>query len=123
MPDKVELDWASADVTDGTLVVTLSARPPKKWHDAFERAAALLSHGDWRVALNRRSATVRLEPARPGEEERVRQFLEGALLEANHTILAEDALFEDLHGDAEADAREASTDDQMTQTFRTFAAR
>jgi hypothetical protein len=123
MPDKVEFEWSSAEVTDGTLVVTLSAKPPKKWRDAFERAAALLSHGDWSVALTQRTAAVTLDPVRRGEEERVRQFLEGALLEANHTILAEDELFEDANGDSQHVEREASADDELTQRFRTFAAR
>jgi hypothetical protein len=121
MAEKVELDWSSADVTDGTLEVALSTRPPKKWREAFERAAALLSHGNWNTKLNQRKATVALDPVSPGEEERVRQFLEGALLEANHAIVSEDELFE---ADAEggSDEPDTSEDDEMTERFRAFAA-
>ena len=122
MSEKVELDWASAEVSDGTLVVALSDRPPKKWRDAFERATSLLSHGHWSTRLNRRSGAVRLDPVGPGEEERVRQFLEGALLEANRTILAEKELFADAEDDTDAEA-DTSADDEMTQRFRAFARR
>jgi hypothetical protein len=121
MAEKVELDWSSADVTDGALEVALSTRPPKKWREAFERATALLSHGNWSTKINQRKATVRLDPVSPGSEERVRQFLEGALLEANHAIVSEDELFEaDREGGS--DEPEISADDEMTERFRAFAA-
>jgi hypothetical protein len=122
MAEKVELDWSSADVTDGALEVALSTRPPKKWREAFERTTALLSHGNWNTRINQRKATVRLDPVTPGSEERVHQFLEGALLEANHVIVSEDELFEP-DGEGENDASEPSEDDEMTQRFRAFAAR
>jgi hypothetical protein len=121
MAEKVELEWSSADVTDGTLEVALSTRPPKKWREAFERATALLSHGNWNTSINQRKATVRLDPVTPGSEERVHQFLEGALLEANHVIVSEDELFES-DGEGESDEPETSEDDEMTQRFRAFAA-
>jgi hypothetical protein len=122
MAEKVELDWSSADVTDGALEVALSTRPPKKWREAFERTTTLLSHGNWNTRINQRKATVRLDPVTPGSEERVHQFLEGALLEANHVIVSEDELFEP-DGEGENDASEPSEDDEMTQRFRAFAAR
>ena len=122
MAEKAELDWSGADVTDGTLVVALSSRPPKKWRDAFERATTLLSHGNWNTRLNQRNASVRLDPVTPGSEERVRQFLEGALLEANRVIVSEDELF-GSNGESESDEPETSQDDEMTQRFRAFAAR
>lgn len=120
MTEKVELDWSSADVTDGTLVVALSVTPPKKWRDAFDRAAGLLSHGNWTTRLNRRTGAVRIDPVELGQEERVRQFLEGALLESNRTILSEDDLFEDANGGSESEP-EPSADDELTQRFRAFA--
>jgi hypothetical protein len=123
MTEKLALDWTSAEVSDGTLVVALSAKPPKKWRDAFARATALLSHGNWSTRLTQRNAAVRLDPVELGEEERVRQFLEGALLEANRTIVSEDELFAaGEHGDEE-DEPEASVDEELTQKFRSFATR
>lgn len=123
MAEKVQLDWSSADVSDGTLIVALSDSPPKKWREAFERATALLSHGNWHTRLNRKNHAVKVDPVQLGEEERVRQFLEGALLEANRTIVAEDELFEDSGTDGEADEPEVSADREMTERFRSFAAR
>lgn len=121
MTEKVELDWSSADVTDGTLTVALSDSPPKKWREAFERATALLSHGNWHTRLGRKNHAVKVDPVRLGEEERVRQFLEGALLEANRTIVAEDELFEE--SEAEAEDPETSADKEMTDRFRAFGSR
>jgi hypothetical protein len=122
MAEIVELDWSSADVTDGTLDVALNGRPPKKWRDAFARATALLSHGNWNTRLTQRNAAVRLDPVSLGEAERVRQFLEGALLEANRVIVSEDELFEPSDGGA-ADETEPSEDQELTQRFRAFASR
>lgn len=119
--EKVQLDWSSAEVSDGTLVVALNGKPPKKWREAFERATALLSHGNWSTRLNKDKSAVRLDPVNLGEEERVRQFLEGALLEANRTILTEEELYED--SDASGETQETSTDEEMTQRFRGFAHR
>lgn len=124
MTDRLKLDWSSAEVTDGVLVVSLSERPPKRWRDAFERATALLSHGSWHAVLGQRNGAVRVDRVRPGEEERVHQFLEGALLEANRTLVAEDELFESEEGSDGPDGEpEPSADEEMTERFRAFAAR
>jgi len=122
MAEKVVLDWSSADVTDGTLAVALSGKTPKKWRDAFERATALLSHGKWNTRLSPRKGAVRLDPVSLGEEERVRQFLEGALLEANRVIVSEKELFEDGDDGGAGEESETSEDGELTQRFRAFAA-
>jgi hypothetical protein len=122
MAEKVVLDWASAEVTDGTLDVALVGKTPKKWRDAFERATALLSHGKWNARLSPRKGTVRLDPVSLGEEERVRQFLEGALLEANRVIVSEEELFDDSDEESENEVSEVSEDEELTQRFRAFAA-
>lgn len=123
MSEKLRLDWSSAEVDDGTLVVSVSSRPPKKWREAFERAAALLSHGNWTTRISQRGAAVRLDPVQLGEEERVLHFLEGALLEANRTILSEDELFEEAPSAGAAEEPEVSADEQLTQRFRAYAGR
>jgi hypothetical protein len=122
MTEKVELDWSSADVTDGTLDVALRGKTPKKWREAFERATALLSHGNWNTRLNQRKGAVRLDAVSLGDEERVRQFLEGALLEANRVIVSEDELFATADDGGEIEEPEASEDEEMTARFRAFAA-
>lgn len=123
MSEKLTLEWSSAEVSDGTLVVALSERPPKKWRDAFERAAALLSHGSWTTRLSQRNTAVRLDPVELGQEERVLQFLEGALLEANRTIVSEEELFEAAGDTSDTDEAEISADEELTQRFRGFASR
>ncbi len=123
MAEKVLLNWSSADVTDGTLDVALTGGTPKKWRDAFERATALLSHGRWNTRLSPKKGSVRLDPVSLGEEERVRQFLEGALLEANRVLVSEAELFEDDDEGADEHEPEASEDEELTQRFRAFAAR
>ena len=122
MSEKVRLDWSSAEVSDGTLVVALNQRPPKKWREAFQRATALLSHGNWTTRLSQRDRAIRLDPVELGEEERILQFLEGALLEANRTILTEEELFDDDRA-ASAEEQETSADEELTQRFRAFAGR
>jgi hypothetical protein len=121
MADKVKLEWSSADVTDGSLDVALNGRPPKKWRDEFARATALLSHGNWNTRLTQRNSAVRVDPVSLGEEERVRQFLEGALLEANRVIVSEEELFDHTDDGSEMDEAETSEDEELTQRFRAFA--
>jgi hypothetical protein len=120
MTEQLQLDWATAEVSDGELTVGLSAKPPKRWREAFERTAALLGAGNWDVTLKPKKGLVQIAPARPGDEERVRQFLEGAVLEANTTL---DSASESDDGDQEPDAEvpEPSPDEQLTDRFRAFA--
>src|ERR1700722_393391 len=95
MTETLKLVWASAEGSDGKLTVGFSDKPPKRWRDSFDRTMALLSHGDWKAALNSRKASVEVASVHLGDEERVRRLLEGAVLEANVTLVGEDALFED----------------------------
>ena len=103
MSEIVELNWSSAEVTDGKLTLEFSHKPPKKWRDAFARTVALLNHGDWNTALSARNGSVEVEPVHVGDEERVRQLLEGAALEANTKLVGEDEVFADPHSDDEDD--------------------
>jgi hypothetical protein len=119
MPEKLELDWSSATVTDGKLTVGLSDKPPKKWRESFDRTVGLLGLGKWKTALNARKASVEIASVEIGDEERVRRMLEGALLEANVTLLGEEAVFDD---DEAADEQPLETpDDEITARFRSFA--
>jgi hypothetical protein len=127
MMEPLKLDWSTAEVSDGKLTVGLSAKPPKDWRDAFGRTAVLLSAGSWEVALNAKKASVQIASIRPGDEERVRQFIEGVVLEANTTLVSEEAeLFEGQLADddeqqPDPEASEPSPDEQLTGRFRGFA--
>jgi hypothetical protein len=124
MPEKLELDWSSAAVTDGKLTVKISERPPQKWRDSFDRTLGLLSHGKWKTALHPRKATVEIASVQMGEEERVRRLLEGAVLEANVTLCGEEALHDEQFDFVVPDDEpEQTTDEEITARFRAFAAR
>jgi hypothetical protein len=120
MPQTLKLDWSSAEVSDGKLTVGFSAKPPKKWRDSFDRTMALLGHGNWKTALNSRKASVEIASVQLGDEERVRRLLEGAVLEANVTLVGEDALFNDGYVDDDVET-EPSADEEITARFRAFA--
>lgn len=123
MPEKLELDWSSATVTDGKLTVGLTDKPTKKWRDSFDRTLGLLSVGQWKTALNARKASVEIASVEIGDEERVRRMLEGALLEANVTLLGEEAVFDDPDHDSDPndDQPPETPDEEITARFRAFA--
>jgi hypothetical protein len=126
MTEQLELDWSTAEVTDGELTVGLSAKPPKQWRDAFERTAALLGAGNWEVTLRPKKGSVQIASVQLGDEERVRQFVEGVILEANATLVGEDELWDSQRADdddrePESDPPEPSRDEQLTDRFREFA--
>jgi hypothetical protein len=124
--EQLNLDWSTAEVSDGKLTVALSGKPPKKWRDAFERTAALLG-GNWDASLNAKKGSVQITSVQPGDEERVRQFAEGVVLEANTTLVSEQELFDtapaadDDEQQPEPDAPEPSRDQRVTDRFREFA--
>lgn len=127
MTEQVKPDWETAEVSDGALTVALSAEPPKRWRNAFEQTATLLNNGSWTVSLDKKGS-VRVDPVEQGDEDRVREFIEGAALEANSTLVGEDELFgrepaddEDEERTPEAEAAESTRDEALTERFRAFA--
>jgi hypothetical protein len=132
MAEQLQVDWSTAEVSDGQLTVGFSAKPPKKWRAAFERTAALLSSGTWEVTLAARKGVVEVRPVSADDEERVRQLVEGAVLEANSAIVSESELYgtaageddqndeEDSH-ERDEDAAEPSPDEELTTRFRAYA--
>jgi hypothetical protein len=125
----LKLDWSQAAVKDGTLSVSLSGRPPKRWRASFETAAVLLSHDRLSVSLSKGGA-IKVSQVQTGDEDSVREFVEGCVLQANATIADEDELF-DTGGEEGDDAQESgddggedaqpSHDEQLTGRFQAFA--
>jgi hypothetical protein len=125
MTEEVKLDWSSAEVQHGTLVIALEGKLEKSWKKAFERTTRLLNRGAWEeVTLKKGKVLVR--PLTPGDEDRLRHFLEGVVLQANSEVDTPDE--ESGHGtddtdDAnEKDASETPEDQEMTKRLRSFAA-
>lgn len=121
--EQTQLDWSTAEVHDGTLTVTLGGKPPKEWVARFKRTVRLLNHGSWeKVELKK--GEIRMKPVTAGDEDRVRHFLEGAVLEANHALAPDesDTDSEDAAEDHDdAASRQAGPDTEMTERFRAFA--
>jgi hypothetical protein len=126
MTEPLQLDWSTAEVSDGTLTIALDDKPPKEWRAVFTRTATLLGQGTWEVSLHAKKATVEIATVRAGDEERVRQFLEGLLLEANSRVADEpdppEHEAEESDGDGDGDAApRRSPDETLTDHFRAFA--
>jgi hypothetical protein len=118
------LDWTSAAVSDGELVVAIDGELPSGWKAVFETTAKLLDHGDWGT-VKLKKQQVRVGALRPGDEDRLRHFLESVVQQANADCLEQDP---DDDADADADGREQSesesesdADSAMTERFRSFA--
>ena len=132
----LQVDWASAEVSEGELTVGFTDKAPRRWRDAFQRTAVLLGDDSWDLH-NARSGQVRVSPIHPGEEERVRHFLESLVLEANAAAFGEAQAFGEGEEDGAPDEEDGAPvdeeeegeppeerfpDEQMTTRFRDFAA-
>jgi hypothetical protein len=115
------LDWSSAEVSDGTLKVTLSGDHDDDWDETFVRTLALLSSGGaWgRPAFKKSKVTV--EGVEEGEEDSLRFALDGAVQEAN-AHQAQDDSSDDEDGDGESSGGDgdghSDADQRMTDRFR-----
>lgn len=123
MPDVEprQIRWGSTQIEDATLVVELSGAPSKAWRARFESVLALLEtpHSRWgEVRLTKKG--IEVTALQQGSEAELRHFLESIVLQANSDT-APEAPQRDLE-DEEADGQEPDSDEQMTATFRAFAA-
>jgi hypothetical protein len=107
---RVEIDWGSAEVHDGELVVGLTDEVPKSWRRRFDAVRPQLERGGKRwesvVAKKRRLVVTGIEE---GGEDDVRLLLESLVREAN-------ASEPDPPEEAQADPG----DERMTAAFRGF---
>lgn len=118
-PEPRQINWASAQIEDGTLTVELIGKGSKAWKARFENVLALLDtpHSTWgEVHLNKNA--VKVFDAQQGTESELRHFLESVVLQANSDTqppAPRAAAQTDDEGD------EPDLDEQMTATFRAFA--
>jgi hypothetical protein len=115
-----KIDWSTAEVSDGKLVVAVDGELPKGYRRSFDATAHLLGQGDLADAKLKKGA-VRVAVSE-GDEDRVRHFLESVVQQAN----ADHELTD--HEDDESDDDETPEDDlfrgpdaEMTERFRAFA--
>lgn len=111
-----EIDWASAEVRKGTVVVELTGRPSKTWSDSFDGVLRLLGNGTggWgKIGLGKKA--IEVEGLQEGAEGDLRHFLEAVVVQVN----AELADAEPEH-EAEPADPQAALDEQMSATLRSF---
>jgi len=121
--EQTQLDWSTAEVHDGKLTVTLDGKPPKEWLACFETTVRLLNHGVWeKVKLSKGEISVKTISA--GDEDRVRHFLESAVLEANAALKPDESDIDpddDVEDADDAASKQDGPDGEMTERFRAFA--
>ena len=107
------IDWSSATIKERELRVGLSGAPTKRWSEHFRGVLALIGrHPDGWGAVRLSSRAIIVADVEPGAERDLRHFLESVVLEANADAQPDDA----------AQRGDASEDDDMAATFRSFAA-
>jgi hypothetical protein len=120
------IDWASAEIRDGTLTVQLTGDAPKGWGKDFAGVLALLqqSNQGWgKIKLTKN--VIEVTDVLEGSEAELRHLLESVVLQVNSDFRldGEDDASATRNVDAaeaERDARRA-TDRDMAATFRGFA--
>jgi hypothetical protein len=118
MSDKhSEIDWSSAEVHEGNVVVALTGKPSKAWGDSFDGVLRLLGPGGsgWdKIALDKK--TIKVHGLQPKAEGDLRHFLEAVVVQVN-AELAEPA--SESERAEPADPQEIE-DQEMTATLRSF---
>jgi hypothetical protein len=118
--ERRQIEWGSAEIEDGTLTVQLAGASSKAWTARFESVLALLDtpHSGWgEVSFTKKAINV--SGVQQGSEAELRHFLESAVLQAN-TDTAPDA--PSPHDDEDDGHEKPDADEQIAQTFRSFAA-
>ncbi len=113
-----QLNWAAAEVNDGTLRVELDGELSDQWKQSFEATVRLLRGGEW-GEIQIEESTVEVSDVGPGSEDKLRHHLESVVDQANADSTAaerEDASEEE----SEQDSAERGPDAEMTERFRSF---
>lgn len=114
----VSIDWSSAEVEGGALVVELRGTPPKGWVKRTEELLGLLGErGGWgEVSVSKRKLKAR--DVDEGAEEALRHLFESAVMQANVDFDRDTD-----SPDPDEDDPQAAADRRLTRAFRAFADR
>jgi hypothetical protein len=119
------IDWASAQIRDGSLTVGLHGESHRGWSKDFGGVLALLekSSQPWgKVSLAKGVITV--AGVQEGGEEELRHFLESVAMQVNADLhLREDDGEEGRDGPRSEDDTRRAAELDMAATFRGFAQR
>jgi hypothetical protein len=109
-----EIDWSTAEVRDGELVVELAGEPTQQWAKHVAEVVERLERhttGSW-DSVEITKERLKVTGVQAGSEPDVRHFLEGVVQQANADFAPE-------HDD-DADAGPSGEDASMTEAFRSF---
>jgi hypothetical protein len=119
------LDWSTAEVSGGELVIKLEGELPKGWPKSFDATAQLLDRGHWRK-VRVKKGSVHVGGVGAGDEEKLRHFLESVVQQANADHAVDEQQSDDPaeHDEAEHDRAgdvDQQADVELTERFRSFA--
>jgi hypothetical protein len=120
MPE-AKLNWSTAEVDDRQLSVDLEGEVSKEWKRSFKTTLQLLGSGGWgEVTLKKHS--VRVDDVEPGNEEKLRHYLESVVAQANASQEPDEPDDEEQTDDRDDEPRDRDDPDaKMTEQFRSFA--
>lgn len=111
------IDWSTAAVEQGSLIVHISGERPRGWVKDLRGVLAILDKQDGRWgSIDVHGDTIEVPAVDPGAEESLRHLLESALLQVKSDLGIED----DDSSEDETDPQ-LLADRRMAQTFRGFA--
>jgi hypothetical protein len=119
------LDWSTAEVSGGELVIELKGELPKGWPKSFDATAQLLDNGQW-GSVRVKKGSVRVGGVSGGDEEKLRHFLESVVQQANADHAVDEQQPDDPAEPDQAEHDQAGDVDQqadaeMTERFRAFS--
>lgn len=119
------MDWSTAEVSDGELVIELEGELPKGWPKSFAATAQMLDRGQWEK-VRVKKGSVRVGGVSAGDEERLRHFLESVVQQANADHAVDEQQADEPAEQDEAERDRAADGDQkadaeMTERFRAFS--
>lgn len=113
-----EIDWATAEVSGGDVVVELTGDASKAWGERFEGVLALLAQSGarWGETTVTKKA-IKVSSLQAGAEEDLRHFLASVVVQVNSELAPE---LGDAAGGEPADPQ-AAQDTDMAEKLRSFS--
>jgi hypothetical protein len=111
-----EIDWASAEVHEGNVVVALTGKASKAWSESFDGVLRLLGSGTggW-GELAHDKKTIKVQGLQPKAEGDLRHFLEAVVVQVNAELAESEP-----EPQAEPTDPQELEDQEMTATLRSF---
>ena len=113
---QAQLDWSTANVSEGRLAVAFDERPDSEWVDRLRAVVERIERpGSAWGTIKVKRRRVKVADVKPGAEDELRVFLEGAVLQTNADFRPDEA---EQPGEG---GERSEADETMTARFRSFA--